>query len=428
MAFRSASLVWSLLVHRIFISHDQASPHPARQRAVCRRLNKGVLVMTLRFFWPLLVMTAALGLPARGAWGADTPCEPPSGQAEPASLDVGTNARSLETKVRTRYPPEALSKGQEGWVILSYTVGTDGTVVDPIVEDSSGVAAFEKAAIRSASKYRYSPATWNGKPVEQCATEVQFNFAIVNDGDKKRRVARRSFAKTYRATVALVEEKRMAEAEAALDEMMTKGAWTNYESSKLWLLKAIIQASNGDKAGQLRSLKRAAFSNGDYIDPQYYRTVLRSIFGLQVEQKQYQTALKTYADLHKLEPVTEDPELAKAAAQVRDVINGPDAVLIPGVVENRTGSELDIASWQHELLRRKFAFNDIEGDVGRFELRCDWKRVVDEVSTEKAWEVPVDWGWCQMFVFGEIGAKLTLVEYPLAEAQKGIDFEPRLTN
>ncbi|MDH5277141.1 MAG: hypothetical protein OEW88_12025 [Gammaproteobacteria bacterium] len=61
----------------------------------------------------------------------------------------------------------------------------------------------------------------------------------------------------------------------------------------------------------------------------------------------------------------------------------------------------DIASWQHELLRRKFAFDDVGGDVGRFELRCDWKRVV--------------------------GAKLTLVEYPLAEAQKGIDFKPRLT-
>jgi hypothetical protein len=38
----------------------------------------------------------------------------------------------------------------------------------------------------------------------------------------------------------------------------------------------------------------------------------------------------------------------------------------------------------------------------------------------------VDWGWCQMFVFGEVGANVTLVEYPLAEAQKGIEFHPDL--
>jgi hypothetical protein len=302
-------------------------------------------------------------------------------------------------------------------------VGTDGMVIDPIVEDSSGVAAFEKTAIRSARGYRYSPATWNGKPVEQCAAKIKFNFYIDH---RNPRVARSSFKKTYRAAVDLVEEKRTAEAEAALDEMMTKGAWTNYESSKLWLLRAIIQGSKDDQVGQLRSLRRAAFFHGKYIEPENYRKVLRAMFGLEVGQKQYRAALSTYATLNNLKPAVEDPALEEVVVWIRDVINGPDSLAIPGVVEYRTGSELDIASWQHELLRRKFAFNDIEGDVGRFELRCDWKRVVDDVSTEKAWEVPVDWGWCQIFVFGEIGAKVTLVEYPLAEAQRGIEFTPQL--
>jgi hypothetical protein len=57
--------------------------------------------------------------------------------------------------------------------------------------------------------------------------------------------------------------------------------------------------------------------------------------------------------------------------QIRGAINSPDLIAIPGVVEYRTGSEFDIASWQHELLPPEVRFNDIKGDVGRFELRCD---------------------------------------------------------
>jgi TonB family protein len=363
--------------------------------------------MVLRFVLPLLLVAAALGISAPGVWGADTPREPLPGQgntspeAEDASanLDAGTKARLLKPRPPA-YPPEARSSGQEGWVILSYTVGTDGSVIDPIVEDSSGVASFEKAALQSARRYRYTPATWNGKPVEQCAAKIKFSFHLDH---RNPRVARSSFKKSYLAAVALIEEKRVAEAEIAVDEMMAKGAWTNYESSKLWLLRAVIQSSKDDQVGQLRSLRRAAFSHGKYIEPENYPLVLRSIFGLEVGQRQYLAALGTYAMLKNIKPEVVDPALEKVVLQIRGAIN-----------------------WQHELLRRKFAFNDIKGDVGRFELRCDWKRVVDDVSTEKTWEVPMDWGWCQMFVFGEVGAKVTLVEYPLAETQKGIEFHPDL--
>jgi hypothetical protein len=70
------------------------------------------------------------------------------------------------------------------------------------------------------------------------------------------------------------------------------------------------------------------------------------------------------------------------------------------------------ANWEHTLLRREFGFARIEGQVDRFELRCDWRRVVGEVNTSDAWRVPDSWGNCDVFVFGDPGARVRLVEFP----------------
>jgi hypothetical protein len=189
-------------------------------------------------------------------------------------------------------------------------------------------------------------------------------------------------------------------------------------------MRATFQAAKGDKVGELRSLRRAAAAHGQYLEPKLYRKTLVTIFGLEVDQKHYGAALATHATLKGLK-ATEDTELLdKVAAEIRQVIDGPALLGTSGVVEYRSGCEEGRPNWQHELLRRKFTFDSIEGQVDDFELRCDWKRVVDKVSTEKAWEVPENWGWCQVFVFGEIGAKAKIIEYPLDESQRGIDQKP----
>ncbi len=387
-----------------------------------------------RYLLPVLWMATALGLSTSGASAADKPGDEPDGQAEPlpegtpAVLQEGTQARLLKPKGFPNYPLGPRSRGQEGWVVLSYSVSPEGKVVDPIVEDSSGIAEFERAALASALKYRYSPATWNGKPVEQCATQVRFTFMI----GQRRQSVRASFAEAYRETVALADEQRAAEAEAKLDEMTAKGAWNNYESSKLWLLRSTFQAAKGDKAGQLRSLRRAAMFDGRYIQPKYYPQVLRAIFVLEVEQMQYGAALETHSKLKNRKPTEAEPapepdlDLDKVVVEIQEIVDGPNALGFPGVVEYRSGCAEGRPNWQHELLRRKFTFDSIEGQVDDFELRCEWKRVVDKVSTEKTWEVPDSWGWCQVFVFGEIGAKAKLVEYPLPESQRGIRRKPNI--
>jgi len=384
--------------------------------------------MVLRFALLVLLLATPLAFAAGGDSGDDAAAAEQAGEvASPeeealtTSLQVGSKARPLHTPPPP-YPQGPRNRGQDGWVVLSFSVSPEGNVVDPIVEDSSGVVEFERAAIKSALKYRYSPATWNGKPVEQCAANLRVSFMVPG----YRQSLRSSFKKSYLEAVDLVEEQRIVDAEARLDEMAEKGTWNNFESSKLWLLRATLQAAKGDKAGQLRSLRRAAMLDGQYIQPEYYPQVLSAIFALEAEQMHYGAALKTYAKLKKLKRT--QAEIDKVVADIEQAIDGPDVLGFPGVVEFRSGCEEGRPNWKHELLRRKFTFDNIEGVVDDFELRCDWKRVVDKVSTEKVWEVPDNWGWCQLFVFGETGAKVKLIEYPLAESQRGIRREPLLSD
>jgi TonB family protein len=370
---------------------------------------------------PPILPAAEAGIPATAPGEAAPEAADETREPDRSALEGGTIARVVRHAFPT-YPSAALSRRQEGWVQLSFRVQSDGAVADPIVEDSSGIPEFERAALRSILRTRYRPATWNGQPIEQCAAKVLYVFKMGNQTG-----ARRSFIRDYKEAVGLEQGDRAAEAEAKLDEMMAKGAWTNYESSRLWLLRAAFQSKRGDEVGQLRSLRRAALRDGEFLEPEIYRQTLLITFSLEVGQKQYGPALATYEKLRAIKPFVAEPAMENVAYQIRRAIESDGLLSFPGVVEYRSGCEQGRPNWQHELLRRKFTFTEVGAGVDSFELRCDWKRIVDRVSTEKTWEVPASWGWCQVFVFGEVGAKATLIEYPLAADQKTLVFKPLLT-
>ena len=74
--------------------------------------------------------------------------------ADQAPPDPSTVQRQAACPVRhdaAVYPDRELRFGREGWVILSYVVRTDGLVRDVVIEDSSGVPAFEEAAVKAVS-------------------------------------------------------------------------------------------------------------------------------------------------------------------------------------------------------------------------------------------------------------------------------------
>jgi TonB family protein len=355
---------------------------------------------------------ALVALLATGPGGAQEIPEPNPTFPKPLNATMA----KMEKTRPPEYPPSERALGQEGWVVLSFVVSPDGKVVDPIVEESSGQSGFERAALKHAARQRYTPATVDGKPVEQCATQVRYNFMIPG----MPRGARHSFGPNFREVRSLMDAGDKAAAETRLDELMKAGTWNLYEASRLHLLRYELCKASDDVDCMLENLKRAAGGNGTSLEANLYREVLQATAGLEIQSELYADALATIAKRNQLDPpLAPEHPLTTAAADIRKSIDGDGNLVFAGKVGYRSGCEVGAPNWRHQLLRREFSVIPNDGKVDKVEIRCDWRRTTDVISDEKAWKVPASWGNCQVFVFGDPGATLKLVEYPLVARESG---------
>lgn len=81
-------------------------------------------------------------------------------------------------KVPPIYPRRALRNGVEGWVIVSFTVTTDGSVRDPKVVDGKPRGLFDQSAINAVMKFKYKPRMVAGQPVEVQGVQNKFTFKL----------------------------------------------------------------------------------------------------------------------------------------------------------------------------------------------------------------------------------------------------------
>lgn len=81
-------------------------------------------------------------------------------------------------KVQPQYPSRALSRGIEGYVIVEFTVTTNGSVRDPVVVEAEPANIFDNAAIKAALKFKYKPRVIDGEPVEVPGVRNKITFAI----------------------------------------------------------------------------------------------------------------------------------------------------------------------------------------------------------------------------------------------------------
>ncbi|WP_237057224.1 energy transducer TonB [Microbulbifer sediminum] len=87
-------------------------------------------------------------------------------------------------KVAPQYPRRALQRGIEGYAIVEYTVTKNGSVrdarvVEAFTADGNATTIFNRAAVKSALKYKYKPRVVDGEPIEVpgVRTKISFNMA-----------------------------------------------------------------------------------------------------------------------------------------------------------------------------------------------------------------------------------------------------------
>lgn len=91
-----------------------------------------------------------------------TPSPPPP----PATVVGNDLTTTLLSAVPPRYPLESRRKHEEGTVVLSVLVGTDGRVATISLHRSSGFPRLDAVALSAVKRWRWSPRVVNGAPVQ----------------------------------------------------------------------------------------------------------------------------------------------------------------------------------------------------------------------------------------------------------------------
>ena len=165
--------------------------------------------------WVLVVVAVA----AICVRGSETEDSPTVGEFVPAKLIEQENSTFPVTERRA---------GREASVRVSFCIASDGAVKDPIVVGSSGVEALEREALRAIRTRRYAPATFDGRPVEQCLNGALFIFRL----DPVQRSARTKFINKWKRVSAAIASGRHDDALRGLSHLEPLN---NYETAHLTL-------------------------------------------------------------------------------------------------------------------------------------------------------------------------------------------------
>lgn len=104
-------------------------------------------------------------------------------------VNFGSDGEYLPiVKVQPQYPSRALSRGIEGYVIVEFTVTTNGSVRDPFVIEAwagrngnlSESTIFNNSAMKAALKFKYKPRVVDGVPIEVPGVRNKITFAIAD--------------------------------------------------------------------------------------------------------------------------------------------------------------------------------------------------------------------------------------------------------
>lgn len=85
--------------------------------------------------------------------------------ADKSAAGGPTTAAVLVKSAPARYPTAAMRTRQEGWVVVGFTVDSDGKTTDVKVIDSQPRHVFDRSAIDAVERYRFTPAMKNGEAV-----------------------------------------------------------------------------------------------------------------------------------------------------------------------------------------------------------------------------------------------------------------------
>jgi TonB family protein len=344
-----------------------------------------------------LFAAGAAAQPARSPGGRDDVYIP----AEPVN------------RVPPNYPQNAMNLRREGWVLVSFIISEEGDVIEPMIEESSS-KDFDSATLRAIRSWHFKPATLGGKPVEQSMVQTIIRYQLQDS-----KGANAPFVKKYRAVYPLIAAKNFSEAGPLL-EALEKGELNFYEQAWLSWLKYVYLDAMGtaEPDALLDSLRKALGSSGnandDYLEPDVFVSASQRLYVLEVRRGDFSEAVADFKRLEASKTAQRSKLYKDAVASLepsyREVMN-----LVAGTkILGQTARVDEHNYWVHRMLRRSFAFGDVQG--GKLEVvdvRCTRaNRRFVSMPENAVLKIPDTWGDCSVYIKGDEGTTFAFEEYP----------------
>ncbi|OOF03594.1 energy transducer TonB [Salinivibrio sp. MA427] len=96
------------------------------------------------------------------------------------NLNTGPNNQQAMPlfRVEPNYPPRAMRRNLEGYVVVRFTIAPSGRPQDLTVVDANPPRVFEREALRALRKWKYEPKVVDGNAVAQPGQQVKLEFNL----------------------------------------------------------------------------------------------------------------------------------------------------------------------------------------------------------------------------------------------------------
>ncbi len=309
---------------------------------------------------------------------------------------------------RMRYPQSGLDSWSEGWVRLEFAVSAQGVPTNMAVVDAMGPKDFVRVATQGVSRWRYKPATRDGAPVEQSLYAVEVQFLFMDSGNG---ADHREFIVKYNRARGHIRDNRPDEAIAELERAF-RGRLNTYEAAMGSFILAVAYAHKEDWERALYHARHANIGQGKYLE----KPIVSHAQALEVELNartgNFREAVCGFEGLKKLDAklTAPDSQLGGIMARIDAAMKGKEPMGVDARLAKHPLVDDAPAVWRHRLLRSKFWFAEIKGEVKSYRLACVGTAHEAPVDTETLWDVPTKAGPCILRVEGAPGATFKLVE------------------
>jgi TonB family protein len=318
-------------------------------------------------------------------------------ETQPAvAVDLYQGPKGIDVPPPT-YPIGERQSRAEGWVTVNFMIDQQGKPYEVSVADSTGNRVLENAALETVAKWRFEPATLNGKPVD-AGDHVKMEFVLTNI----KRGTSYHFANLYKQAVKAIEagDRKTADGKLALLKPynLSEDAWfgvAQYLYCSKWC--------TGEQ--QLTALRRAVADEDTprFLPQPVFVQMLEAKVALELGLQDYVQALRTWDTLSA--NGLSDATRAKwqgAIDEIPELRSNDQSYAVMGDFGDRS-------SWFYELLKRKFQVEVVSGSISEIKLRCAQQYVFFRFDPTLHYTISGDQR-CSMELVGQPGTQFRLTQ------------------